>query len=122
MLAANVQIKGAVLLGANTKVGDSARLDNGVVTGKHCAIKRNAQVSASVLWERVTVDESAVVQNSVLADGAYVGAGTVLENAVLGHNAVIGANEKPPAGLRLNPESTYRRGIVTDPTALRTDN
>lgn len=122
MLAANAQIKGAVLLGSNTNVEERARLDNGVVTGKYCAIKRNAQVSASVLWEGVTVDESAVVQNSVLADGAYVGAGAVLENAVLGHNAVVDASEKPPAGLRLNPESTYCRGVVTDPTTPGTDN
>jgi mannose-1-phosphate guanylyltransferase len=120
-LDANAQIEGRVLLGAKTNVGKGARLDSGVVTGERCTIKRYAQVSGSVLWEGATIGEGALVRNSVLADGAYVGAGAVLENAVLGHNTSIDANEKPPPGLHLNPESTYCGGKVTNPATLRTD-
>ena len=114
-VASSARIEGAALLGEGTRIGEQARLEGGVIAGAGCAIERGALVAGSVLWDGVTVGEGAAVRGSVLAEGARVGAGAVVEGAVIAHGAVVEASERPPAGIRLDPEAVYWSGEIVEP-------
>ncbi len=76
-------------------IGDGARVAAGAVVGSHavvgreCRIGPRARVTASILWERVSLGEQAVAVGCVLGDdvsvGAHaeVGAGVILESGAV---------------------------------------
>jgi mannose-1-phosphate guanylyltransferase len=51
--------------------------------GANCHIAPDAQVSDSVIWDRVTIEPGATVVNSVIADDVVVARGARIENQVL---------------------------------------
>jgi NDP-sugar pyrophosphorylase family protein len=51
--------------------------------GADCRIAADADVSGSILWDRVTVGADARVTNSVLADDVVVPPGARVENQIL---------------------------------------
>lgn len=67
-----------------------------VTTGVECELSPDAQITESVLWDRVVVEHGARVKRAILGDNVRIGAGEVVENA-----AVVCANlvqgKAPPA-------------------------
>ncbi len=75
--------------------------------GEGCNLAAGAEITASILWERVEVGKNAIVKRSVLADGVHVGDGARLEGIVAGAGAVIAAGAVPPPGTRIDCGGTY---------------
>lgn len=66
-----------------------------------------ASVSASVLWENVTVGDGASVAGSVLADGVVVGAGARVRGVIAGPGTIIAAGVAVPPGTLIDKDGRY---------------
>ena len=106
-VAPDARLVGPVLLGVGTVLHGGAELQGPVAAGQRCAIHPGARVSASILWDDVTVKEDATVSDTILASGVLVGAGAVVEGAIVGHGATIEAGARVPAGTRIDPDTRW---------------
>jgi mannose-1-phosphate guanylyltransferase len=84
-------------------IADGTRVAAGAVVGPHavlgrgCRIGPRARVSASILWERVSLGEHAVASGCVLADDVSVGAhAEVGAGVILQSGAVVAERSKLP--------------------------
>ena len=69
-------------------------------TGNGCEISPTAEVSDSVLWDKVVVEAGARVKRAVLADKVRIGSGEVIENAVVVCASLIQGKTPPPKALK----------------------
>ncbi len=95
------------------EVDPAARTGGGTVIGAGSRIGAGAEVTGSVLFDRVTIGAGARVRGSVLGRGARIGDGAVLDSTVIGEGAAVAAGNELCAGLRLWP------GVELGPTAVR---
>ncbi|HEY6803568.1 MAG TPA: NDP-sugar synthase [Pyrinomonadaceae bacterium] len=73
---------------------------NTLTVGAGCTIEENANITESVLWDRVTVEAGAQVLRSVLADGVVIHKDQVIENAVVVPAALVEGKEPPQKALK----------------------
>jgi len=69
-------------------------------TGNGCEIAPTAEVSDSVLWDKVVVEAGARVKRAVLADNVRIGPGEIVENAVVVCASLIQGKTPPPKALK----------------------
>lgn len=67
-----------------------------VYAGLGCDIATDADVSQTILWDRVSVATGARVNRAVLADDVQIASGEVLENAVVVKKSLV-TGKTPPA-------------------------
>jgi mannose-1-phosphate guanylyltransferase len=96
--------RGEALVLPNASVAGDASVLGGTTIGSRSRIGSSAQVTRSVVFDDVEVDEGAVVRDSVLSSGARVGPGVVLDDVVIGDRCVIRTGNELRGGLRLWPE------------------
>jgi NDP-sugar pyrophosphorylase family protein len=85
------------VVGADTVIGEGARVSNSIL-GPNCRIAKNAVVEGAFLWRGVHVGEGATVRASLLADNVRVGARcTVPPGSVISYNVVIGDDVALPS-------------------------
>lgn len=65
-------------------------------TGQNCSIHQRADVSESILWDRVVVEAGGRVRRSILGDGVRAGPEDSFEDAVVVRAEVV-AGKTPPA-------------------------
>jgi len=70
-----------------------------VETGQDCKIDSGAELSQSVLWDRVVVARGARVHRSILGDGVHIRAGEVIENSAVVRSDLVRNEERPPKAL-----------------------
>lgn len=107
VVAAGARVQAPVIVARGAIVRDGARVDGPAYIGEGCDIAAGAEVRASVLWERVRVEQGARVHDSAIAEDVVIGAGAFVEGAVLGHAATVAAGARTPHGLRLDPGERY---------------
>jgi NDP-sugar pyrophosphorylase family protein len=73
---------------------------NTLTVGAGCIIDDAAQISESVLWDRVTVKAGAQVRRSVLADGVVAREHDVFENVVVVPTDLIEGKVAPQKSLK----------------------
>lgn len=71
-----------------------------VYAGEGCVIRPGAEVSESVLWDNVRIEEGARVRRAILGDGVRIGAGEVLEDAAVVRAELVRNEEPPPKALK----------------------
>lgn len=106
-IEAGARVVAPVLLGPETTVSQGAVVTGPVVMGGACTVFPDAQVSRSVLWDDVVIEEGAQVTDSVLASGARVAAGAEVTRAVLGAGATVGVGQRVPEGTRIGPAEQW---------------
>ena len=88
-----------VTLHEGATAGPFAVLGDGVTLGSR------ANVSDSILWDGVIVEEGAIVRGAIVASGARIGRGATVEpGAVIGHDAVIPPSAVVPRDARITAE------------------
>jgi NDP-sugar pyrophosphorylase family protein len=60
-----------------------SQANRGLVLGRECAIMPGAEVSESVLWDRVVVEGGARVRRSIIGDGVRIPSGSNISRAVV---------------------------------------
>jgi len=102
-LGEGVEVAAGAAVTPPAVIGDGVRVAAGAVVGSHavlgrgCRIGPRARVTASILWERVSLGEQAVASGCVLADDVSVGArAEVGDGVVLEMGAVVPERSKLP--------------------------
>jgi NDP-sugar pyrophosphorylase family protein len=88
-LVAGSRLISPMLFGPETKIEKTARVGPNALLGKHCLIRRGAQVRDSILFDRVTIGKNAKVTGAIVASDVSIGSGTVIKSG-----AVISSNVK----------------------------
>jgi len=73
---------------------------NTVTVGAGCIIEEGAEISESVLWDRVNVESGARINRSVLADGVVARKNDVFQNAVVVPSTLIEGKAAPEKSLK----------------------
>jgi len=102
-LGEGVEVAAGAAVTPPAVIGDGVRVAAGAVVGSHavlgrgCRIGPRARVTASILWERVSLGEQAVASGCVLADDVSVGArAEVGDGVILEAGAVVPERSKLP--------------------------
>jgi NDP-sugar pyrophosphorylase family protein len=102
-LGEGVEVAAGATVTPPAVIGDGVRVAAGAVVGSHavlgrgCRIGPRARVTASILWERVSLGEQAVASGCVLADDVSVGArAEVGDGVILEAGAVVPERSKLP--------------------------
>ena len=65
------------------------------VAGSKCEVASTAQITDSVLWDNVVVDDNAYVRSCIVADGVRISAGCSFRNAVVVRRELIEGKTPP---------------------------
>jgi NDP-sugar pyrophosphorylase family protein len=71
-----------------------------ITTGSGCNIGKEAEVTESILWDNVTVENGAGVKRAVLGDNVRIAAGEVIENAAVVCASLVQGKPQPPKALK----------------------
>lgn len=71
-----------------------------LATGSACSISKDADVTQSVLWDRVVIEPGAHVRRAVLGDGVRITAGESIQDAVVVLNSLVEGKSLPPKALK----------------------
>lgn len=82
-----------------TSVAMLTREGRSVDIGTDCSISDHADVSESVIWDRVTIESGARVQRAVLGDGVCIRAGETIESAAVVRKALVDGADAPSKAL-----------------------
>jgi len=97
------RLKGPLLVGDNCTFGKEVVITGPSVIGPDCCIEDGATISASVIWQRVTIGNGCRFISSIAAGGCQLQAGSEANWAVLGDNVTIAGGYKLEPGARVEP-------------------
>lgn len=100
------RLKGPLLVGDNCIIGKEVIITGPAVIGQECRVEDAATVSASVIWQKVTIGNSCRFISSIAAGGCRLGAGSDITGAVLGDSVSVSPGYKLGPGSRLEPGTT----------------
>lgn len=91
-LARSTRIGEKTLIGAGSVLGDECAIARGMI-GRNCRIGRQVCISASHLWDNVTVHDNVSITDSIICDNVVIHRGAVIERGcILSFGVVIGEN------------------------------
>jgi len=73
---------------------------NTVTVGAACTISGEAEITDTILWDRVKIDAGARVNRAVLADGVTISSGETIQNAVVVPAALVSGKVPPQKALK----------------------
>jgi NDP-sugar pyrophosphorylase family protein len=73
---------------------------NRITVGAGCTIDDGAEISDSVLWDRVRIESGARIRRCVLADGVRIEGGETLENSIVVPAALVQGKMAPQKSLK----------------------
>lgn len=97
-------IRKTVFIGENSRVNGKASVGPRVLFGNDGSIGRDARVSESILFDRVTIGERSVVSGAILANDVSVG-----KRARIGTGCVISPGVRITDGVKIGP------GVIIHP-------
>ncbi len=102
----------AIWLGAGTRVDFTAGLRGAVLIGKNTRIEANARITNSVIGDNCIVEEGAVISDSILWNNVYVGRGAVLKENVVGRSSEIKARARLFEGALVSDNCRIGEGSI----------
>ena len=103
-------LRGAVLIGKNTRVEAGARISNSVI-GDNCIVEEAAVITDSILWNNVYIGRSAVLQENVVGRGSDIKARAHLfEGALVSDRCRIGEGSVIKADVKVWPQKVVEDG------------
>jgi mannose-1-phosphate guanylyltransferase/phosphomannomutase len=110
--ARNTQLRGAVIVGRNCRIGSGVKIEDSVI-GDGSVIEEGASLSHSVLWNEVRIGRNALITNAIIGHKTEVGEGTVVEeNAVIADRCSIGRNAIVTSNVKMWPQKSVEDGAV----------
>ena len=105
-------LRGAVLIGKNTRVEANARISNSVI-GDNCIVEEAAVIADSILWNNVYIGRSAVLQENVVGRGSDIKArARLFEGALIGDRCRIGEGSVIKADVKVWPQKVVEDGAT----------
>jgi len=100
------RINGPVVIGANCSIGPRVKLIGPVVIGDGCTILEDSVIENSVIWRNAQLGPQANLKNSILADNCCLNADSTCEESVLGDRVTVVSGCKLEPGSRIQPGET----------------
>lgn len=114
----SAKLRGLVMLGDGTVVGDDAVIENSVI-GKNCDISRGSKIIETILWDNVKIEKDSNVRRSIIASNSVIGERAMLEEgSVVASNCTFGPDThvrpyvKIWPGKKIDEGSTVSTSIV----------
>ena len=86
----NGKIKGRVVVGSGSIIGEGSYIKGPVIIGRDCEIGPNVVIAPSTsIGDNVTIEPFTYIRNSVILDNTYVGSGSTIKNSIIGENNLI---------------------------------
>lgn len=105
-------LRGAVLIGKNTRVEANARITNSVI-GDNCIVEEGAVVSDSILWNNVYVGRGAILKENVVGRGSEIRArARLFEGALVSDDCRIGEGSVLKADVKVWPQKVVEDGAT----------
>jgi len=99
----SAKLEGPVLLGDNCTIGSNVTITGPTVIGAHCHIDEAAIISNSVIWQGVTIGKNCRFISSIAANDCVLQPYSEVNQAVLGNHTTITRNYKLEAGSKVEP-------------------
>ncbi len=81
-LPSDLDVRGKLLVGYNTHIGEGVRIRGHVVIGDNCVIERNAEITDSIIWSNNIVRPNATIRDSIIGNGCLVERGARVRDEV----------------------------------------
>jgi mannose-1-phosphate guanylyltransferase / phosphomannomutase len=105
-------LRGAVLIGKDTRIEANARITNSVI-GNNCVIEDGAIISGSVLWNNVYVGRGAILTENVVGRGSEIKArARLFEGALVSDECCIGESSVVKADVKVWPQKVVEDGAT----------
>ncbi len=105
-------LRGAVLIGKNTRVEANARITNSVI-GDNCIVEEGAVISDSILWNNVYIGRGAILKENVVGRGSEIKARAHLfEGALISDACRIGEGSVVKADVKVWPQKVVEDGAT----------
>jgi len=105
-------LRGAVLIGKNTRVEANARISNSVI-GDNCIVEEGAIIADSILWNNVYIGRGAVLKENVVGRGSDIKArARLFEGALISDNCRIGEGSAIKAEVKVWPQKVVEDGAT----------
>jgi len=105
-------LRGAVLIGRNTRVEANARITNSVI-GDNCIVEEGAVVADSILWNNVYVGRGAMLKENVVGRGSEIKTrARLFEGALVSDNCRIGEGSVLKADVKVWPQKVVEDGAT----------
>jgi len=105
-------LRGAVLIGKNTRVEANARITNSVI-GDNCIVEDGAIVADSILWNNVYVGRGAILKENVVGRGSEIKArARLFEGALISDGCRIGEGSIVKADVKVWPQKVVEDGAT----------
>lgn len=105
-------LRGAVLVGRNTRVEANVRIVDSVI-GDNCIVEDGAVISQSVLWNNVYVGRGAILKENVVGRGSEVkGRARLFEGALISDGCRIGEGSVVKADVKVWPQKIVEDGAT----------
>ncbi|MHA1168414.1 MAG: sugar phosphate nucleotidyltransferase [Candidatus Hodarchaeales archaeon] len=76
-------------IGKKTVIGENSNIGTLTVIGEKCKIGKDVNITKTVIWANVTIEDGCDIRGSIICDGAVVKSGTKLIDCVVKSNAVV---------------------------------
>ncbi len=105
-------LRGAVLIGKNTRVEGNARITNSVI-GDNCIVEEGAVIADSILWNNVYIGRGAILKENVVGRGSEVRArARLFEGALVSDACRIGEGSVVKADVKIWPQKVVEDGAT----------
>jgi mannose-1-phosphate guanylyltransferase/phosphomannomutase len=101
-----------IWLGGGTRVDFTAGLRGAVLIGKDTRVEANARITNSVIGDNCIVEEGAVIADSILWNNVYIGRGAILKENVVGRGTEIKARARLFEGALVSDACRIGEGSV----------
>jgi mannose-1-phosphate guanylyltransferase/phosphomannomutase len=105
-------MRGAVLIGKNTRVEANARITNSVI-GDNCIVEEGAVIADSILWNNVYIGRGAILKENVVGRGSEIRArARLFEGALVSDACRIGEGSVLKADVKVWPQKVVEDGAT----------
>lgn len=105
-------LRGAVLIGKNTRVEANARITNSVI-GDNCIVEEGSIIADSILWNNVYVGRGAILKENVVGRGSEIKArARLFEGALISDGCRIGEGSIVKADVKVWPQKVVEDGAT----------
>ncbi|HRS01570.1 MAG TPA: sugar phosphate nucleotidyltransferase [Bacteroidota bacterium] len=118
-VANNVEIKGNVYLGHNTKISSNCVLKDSII-GNNVTIGTGSKLYGVVIWDNVKIGEFCDINNTVICNNVNIGHSTTIsENVFIAENCNIGPNVYINPNIKLWPNKIIEEGAMVTHTLVQ---
>ncbi len=111
-ISPRAKFSGTVIVGHKTKIGPRAKLFNSVV-GAESIIGREADLSRTIAWDKVSIGPRAQSSEAIICKGAIINEAAVLEeNVIISDKARVGEGARVKANVKIWPKKEVEAGAI----------